>query len=138
MTKAITNLNDLLRTMAPTLNDGVYAYTVLPPGAGAGGLPALATFREAEGLTLIMREADAIAAGLPLLFRAAWITLSVHSDLQAAGLTAAFSRALADAGIGCNVVAAAHHDHLFVAFDRADEAMACLKALQDAGGVAGS
>ncbi len=51
---------------------------------------------------------------MPILFRSAWITLTVHSDLQAVGLTAAFAAALAQADIPCNVVAGAYHDHLFV------------------------
>jgi len=50
--------------------------------------------------------------------------------LAAVGLTAAVARALADAGISCNVVAAAHHDHLFVPVDRAAEAIEALSRLQ--------
>jgi uncharacterized protein len=69
--------------------------------------------------------------GLTILFRAAWITLTVHSDLAAAGLTAAVSSALFEQGISCNVVAAAHHDHLFVPENCAEEALAVLKALSD-------
>ena len=90
---------------------------------------ALGTFREAEGLTLILPEA-AGAGGLPM----ARITLSVHSALDGVGLTAAVSGALADAGIACNVVAAFHHDHLFVPEDRAEEAMSILKDLSSGQG----
>ena len=64
-----------------------------------------------------------------MLFRAAWITLEVHSDLNAVGLTAAVSGALARAGISCNVVAAACHDHLFVPVEAAPAALACLESL---------
>ena len=46
------------------------------------------------------------------------------------GLTAAVAVALADAGIACNVVAAVHHDHLFVPVESADAALAALRALQ--------
>jgi uncharacterized protein len=66
---------------------------------------------------------------LPILFRAAWLTLSVHSDLQAVGLTAAVAAALARAGVACNVIAAAHHDHLFVPLEAADAALVALNAL---------
>lgn len=59
------------------------------------------------------------------------------SDLAAIGLTAAFARALGDAGISCNVVAAAHHDHMFVPVERADAAIAALRALQRDGGDGG-
>jgi hypothetical protein len=67
--------------------------------------------------------------GWPILFSAAWITLTVHSDLQSVGLTAAVSAALAEAEISCNVVAGVHHDHLFVPVARAEEAVAVLKRL---------
>jgi len=85
---------------------------------------ALATFREAEGLSLIVPEA-ANAGGLPM----ARITLAVHSALDGTGLTAAVSGALAAAGIACNVVAAFHHDHIFVPENRADEALDILRGL---------
>lgn len=90
---------------------------------------ALATFREAEGLSLILPE-EANAGGLPM----SRITLEVQSSLAGVGLTAAVSGALAGAGIACNVVAAYHHDHLFVPEDRAAEAMAILRALSAAAG----
>ncbi|MCD7100333.1 ACT domain-containing protein [Stenotrophomonas sp. MMGLT7] len=45
-------------------------------------------------------------------------------------MTAAFSGALAQAAIGCNVVAGVHHDHLFVPVQQARQAMGVLHALQ--------
>ena len=63
---------------------------------------------------MIVCEQRAHELGLPILLRCAWITLTVHSDLQAVGLTASFARALADEGIACNVVAGARRDHIFV------------------------
>jgi hypothetical protein len=63
------------------------------------------------------------------LFRCAWISLSVHSDLAAIGFTAAFSSALGAEGISCNVVAAAYHDHVFVPYEQAQQALLCLQAL---------
>jgi hypothetical protein len=86
--------------------------------------------REQEGLTLVVPEEQAVAAGVPVLFRAAWISLTVHSDLAAIGLTAAFSSALGGAGISCNVVAGAFHDHIFVPVEQAEHALAVLRTLQ--------
>lgn len=57
-----------------------------------------------------------------------WITLSVHSSLEAVGLTAAFAKALSDKGISCNVVAAFYHDHIFVSKKDTEKAMQILKA----------
>lgn len=130
MNKAISNLAVLISSMEPALHVGTYAYCVVPLGADISALSPVATVSESEGLTLVLPEAQAIHAGLPVLFRAAWITLTVHSDLQAIGLTAAFASALGQAGISCNVVAGAFHDHIFVPVEQAQQAMAALKALQ--------
>ena len=126
----VTDLAELLATMAPQLNAGAWAWCALPADAALDGVDAIATMREAEGLTVVVAERDAVARGWAIAFRAAWITLRVHSDLAAVGLTAAFARALGDAGISCNVVAGVHHDHLFVPIARADDAMRALRALQ--------
>jgi len=130
MSEPVSDLAELLRALRPVLNDGSYVFAVLPRDADSGALEPLATFREAEGVTVVLEEERARLAGLRVLFRAAWITLTVHSDLQAVGLTAAFSRAIADAGIGCNVIAGAVHDHVFVPAERAEDALAALRALQ--------
>lgn len=132
MTQPVSNLAALLQSMHPMLNPGVYVFTSVPAGADLGALEPIATFREPEGLTLIVEEGQARQADLPVLFRAAWITLTVHSDLQAVGLTAAVAAALAEAGIACNVVAAAFHDHLFVPVEAGERALAVLQAMAPA------
>ena len=97
-------------------------------GVPAGVAP-LMTFREAEALTCIVTRGEARRAGLaeaPVFRR---ITLGVVSSLEAVGLTAAVAAALTDAGISANVVAAFHHDHVFVPAERAGEALDCLTRL---------
>ena len=125
----ISALDQLLRSLEPELHEGVYVFAVLPEGRELGALPVVATFLEQEGLTVVLEESAAREAELEPLFRAAWITLTVHSDLEAVGLTAAVSSALAGAGIACNVLAGAHHDHLFVPLARAQEALVLLQQL---------
>lgn len=88
-----------------------------------------ATVREAEGVTAVLSRARADELGLSYDYVAAWITLQIDSTLEQVGLTALFSRALADAGISCNVLAGIHHDHLLVPADRADEAIAVLRGV---------
>lgn len=121
----------LLRTLSPHLHDDCWVFTrvdgVVPPGADP-----VVVVREDEGLTLVLQQRSADELSLPYSFVAAWITLQVHSALDAVGLTAAVSRALADVGINCNVVAGFTHDHLFVPYDRAAEAMRTLGALSTA------
>ncbi len=76
---------------------------------------------------LVQSVAD--ARSLPYDFVAGWITLQVHSALDAVGLTAAFSTALAEHGISANVVAGYYHDHLLVPIDDVDRALAALREL---------
>jgi len=130
MDQPVADLNQLLRTMEPVLNEGVWVYALLPAGTDPGALEPAVTVREPEGLTVVVPEGTAQAHGLAILFRAAWITLRVHSDLEAVGLTAAFAGELGRAGISCNVVAGACHDHLFVPADQAGAAVEALRALQ--------
>ena len=104
----------LLKTAKPEHNEGDYVFCRV---ADAGGFPVdevVMIFKEAEGVTLIVRKEWADLNQLEYSFVAAWITLTVHSSLTAVGLTAAFSTALASHGISCNVVAAYYHDHIFV------------------------
>jgi uncharacterized protein len=128
----ISDLKTLLTHMQPELNPGRYAFVALPLGVALDAVHIVASVREPEGLSVILAEQTALDLGLPVAFTAVWITLTVHSDLAAVGLTAAVSQALAQAGIGCNVVAGVHHDHLFVPVEQAERAMEALRALQQA------
>jgi hypothetical protein len=130
MAAPASELAALLRSMAPELQDGVYVYSSVPADRDLTAIAAVVIVREREGVTVVVPEHEAERAGLPVLFRAAWITLRVCSDLQAVGLTAAFATALGDAGISCNVVAGAYHDHLFVPVERGADALRVLRQLQ--------
>ena len=121
---------ELLRHLDPHLHDGTYVFCAVPTGADLRTVDAIGLFREEEAVTVIVREDIAAAHGLIVRYRAAWITLTVDSDLNDVGLTAAFARALADAGISCNVVAAIHHDHLFVPIEQGAAAIDALRRLQ--------
>lgn len=130
MTIAIRALDQLLSTMQPTLEPEVYVYCIWPLDKSWHGPLPLATFREKEGLTLVLTEQQAAEYQLDILFRARWISLRVHSDLEAVGLTAAFATALANAGLSCNVFAGAFHDHILVPVHQADAAILVLQQLQ--------
>jgi hypothetical protein len=123
-----TNPNKLLSDMSPVLNDGAYVFTIVDTRIPAGLSPVV-TVREKEGLTLVLEKEQADSAGLTYDYVAAWITLEVHSALEAVGLTAAISNVLKDAGISCNVVAGYTHDHLFVPEDKAQQALSALSTL---------
>lgn len=109
-----TDLNRMLQTLTPAHHPGDFVFCTVAE------LPSLPLdevdmcFREAEGITLIVRKETADRLNLPYTFVAARITLGVHSSLAAVGLTAAVATALAKEGISCNMVAAYYHDHVFV------------------------
>ena len=128
MKNPITNLNLLLASMEPTLNAGIYYFATLKPEQDA----LIATIREEEGLSVVVTEETAQNYKLAVQFKAAWITLTVHSDLAAVGLTAVFAKVLGEANISCNVVAGNCHGHIFVPYEKADIEMITLHALQQA------
>jgi uncharacterized protein len=123
----IQDLETLLRSMEPELVDGHFAFVSAP--APIPDLPADAMVREPEGISYVVDRHEADARGLEYDFVAAWITLRVHSALDAVGLTAAVSSALAEAGISCNVIAGRFHDHLLVPVDAAQLALDTLRRL---------
>lgn len=126
---SITDLKAMLVGMDPRLSDRVWAFQ---PVSDPRFIPetAFAMIREAEGVCCVL-PAEAASGDAP---RFAKITLQVHSDLEGVGLTAAVSNALANAGIACNAIAGLYHDHLFVPWDRRDEALKLLERLSlDAG-----
>ncbi|WP_411382673.1 ACT domain-containing protein [Pseudomonas sp. L7] len=127
------SITALLRGMSPNLNPGEYVFCTVADSAVLQGSEVLGSFREQEGLTVILERSRADALGLEYSFVAAWITLTIHSALDAVGLTAAFASALGEAGISCNVIAAYYHDHIFVASSDAAQAMAVLQALSRGG-----
>ncbi|MEV6651959.1 ACT domain-containing protein [Streptomyces sp. NPDC051219] len=126
-----SDLRKLLSGMRPELNPGRYVFTTTATihGGAPHGVTPVVSVTENEGLTLVVRQEEAEAAGLAYDYVAGWITLRVHSALDAVGLTAAVARELAEAGLSCNVVAGYHHDHLFVPAERAAEAVGLIEAL---------
>ena len=116
--------------MLPVLNPGRYVFVTLASDQSLDLRYIIASVREPDGLSVILTEQDATELGLSANYVAAWISLTVQSDLAAVGFTAGFSNALGQAGISCNVVAGNHHDHLFVPHDQAELAMRILLDLQ--------
>ncbi|EJN6826505.1 ACT domain-containing protein [Vibrio cidicii] len=129
---AITDLDLLLKSMSPKLLDGEYVFCCVDgPLADYLRLEPMATFREQEGLTLVVPRDKAELGGLRFdgIFRL--ITLTVHSSLQAVGLTAAFASQLAKHGISANVIAGYYHDHIFVPQEKAHAALQALESLAE-------
>jgi hypothetical protein len=127
------DLKALLRDMQPDLQDGIFVFCTLAPNECVPAeISPLLTFREQEGITLVMRRQEAERAELHYELASRLITLTVRSSLDAVGFLAAITARLAEAGISVNAVSAFYHDHLFVPADRADEAMGVLQAMSKA------
>jgi len=125
------DLATLLATMEPRLQEGDFVFCSVPLIDGVDLKEVVLFFREQEGVTLILRKEIADRLGFAYGFVAAWITLTVHSSLEAVELTAAFSKALAAAEISCNVVAGYYHDHIFVGKKEAGRAMDVLRWMRE-------
>lgn len=126
-----SNLNTLLKTMKPKLNIGEFVFCPVKDLKTMDIKDTLLLFREDEAITIIVKKEIADTLKLDYSFIASWITLTVHSSLAAVGLTAAFSTALSEDGISCNVVVAYYHDHIFVDRNDAEKAMAILNRFSE-------
>jgi uncharacterized protein len=125
-----TDLATLLQSMQPVLHPQAYLFATLKDGQTLpSSINPVMTFREEEGLTLILPEAEARAANVSGTFACRMITLQVHSSLTAVGFLATITARLAEAGLAVNAVSAYFHDHIFVPAGRADEALAILQSL---------
>lgn len=124
-----TDLNKLIKSMRAELNTGEYVFCKTATLQGIDISEVLCMFKETEAITLVLKKEIADKWQLPYHYAAAWISLKIHSSLAAVGLTAAFSTALAEQGISCNVVAAYYHDHIFVDAKDAEKAMEVLRQL---------
>ena len=117
---------DMVRQMRPERVPGLFVFrSVTDAEAEALIGTAQAMFREAEGVSVLVPASPGDDGAM------AQITLQVYSALDGVGLTAAVSAALAEADIACNVIAAKHHDHIFVPEDDAGRAVAILQVLSD-------
>ena len=124
------DLKKLLSSISPKLLPKEYVFCSIKGKYGDyANLEPIASFKEEEGLTLVITKESAIKANLEFESTFRVITLTVHSSLDAVGLTAAVSTKLAEKNISANIIAAYYHDHIFVPTKRAKEALVALKEL---------
>ena len=127
-----TNLQTLLATLSPSLDPAEMVFCCLGefPDLAELSTPPFAFINEEERWTIILEKdmADTLGWIYEGVFRR--ITLEVNSSLEAVGLTAVVATELTKHSISANVVAAFHHDHIFVPVERANDALTCLQSLQ--------
>jgi len=121
----IKNLRTLIKSMEPVLNKGAYVFTTATNNQVLRS-ETLFEFKEEEGTTIVLEQSKADELGLSYEYISSWISLKIHSSLDAVGLTAAFSTELTKHNISCNVVAGYYHDHIFVDQKDGQKAIAIL------------
>ncbi len=126
-----SNLERLLKTMKPKLNIGDFVFCSVKDLKSIDLEDIVLIFKEEEAITIILKKEIADTLKLDYSFISSWITLTVHSSLEAVGLTAAFSTSLSENGISCNVVAAFYHDHIFVDKRDAEKALGVLSRFSE-------
>lgn len=124
--------DQMISGMTPELQPGVFVFVTTDDDVLAGRLSAqaISTFKEKEGMSVIIPISLAEELDFNVDHPMQCITLNVYSSLEGVGLTAAVATALGQAAIPCNMVAAFHHDHVFVPADMSANALAVLERLQ--------
>lgn len=128
----IEDIQILLRDMEPVI-DGI-DYVFCSTGSSKlteeiVSMRPVATILEEEGMTVVVskKQADECKLSYSTIFQK--ISLNIHSSLEAVGLTAAISTALAIHNISANMVAGYYHDHIYIRKDHADLALEILEGL---------
>ena len=113
------------------LNKGEYVFCSIMDNNKISIKNIICTFKESKGYSIIISKEEATINYLPFYFISAWINLNIDSTLDSVGLTSSFSRDLTKAGISCNVIAAYHHDHIFVPYKKRLKAVKILSDMYE-------
>ena len=128
---AETERNRLIAEMCPQMLPDTYVFCTLKASEDGlrPDLKPLASFSEAEGLSLVVTRDAAAREGLVHSGPFRCITLQVYSSLEAVGLTAAVAGAVVAPRIRANAISGYHHDHVLVPSGDAARAIQLLKAM---------
>ncbi len=124
-----TKLTILIKNMTPELRPGGYVFSTVNSVDMILRNDVICEFKEKEGITVILQQEKADHYNLSYEYVASWITLKVHSSLDAIGLTAIFSSELAKHQISCNIMTGYYHDHIFLHKNDGEKAIKVLNQL---------
>ena len=126
------NLSNQLNNLQPNLLNEDYVFITLEDYSFdfSNLLNPIATFKEEEGLTLVISEERAKRENFEYNSVFKCISLGAHSSRNSVGLIATISTLLSEKGISCNVFSGYFHDHLFVQKSLSKEALELLKSIK--------
>ncbi len=122
------DLQEILRSLVITCDEVEYGFAHVD-----GNVPpdeVLGIFHEAEGNTVYATIAYFESQGLAYEGPFAKLTIGARTSLELVGLTAVLASKLTEKSISANVVEAFYHDHIFVQYDKRDDAIQALEELK--------
>ncbi|WP_198342121.1 ACT domain-containing protein [Polaribacter sp. SA4-10] len=111
------------------MNNGEYVFSNVKHLTKNDCKNTICEFKEKERTTIVIHKRKADELNLSYEYIASWITLMIHSSLDAMGLTAIFSTELAKNDISCNVIAGYYNDLILIDKKDSDKAIRVLTML---------
>jgi hypothetical protein len=120
-----TDLKKILESIDPYLVDESFIFMTTDQSLSSisNTLNPIASFKENEGLSIVITQATADKNAITYDSVFSCISLGVHSSLESYGLISTISRELTQNNISTNVFSGYYHDHIFVQSGKADKAL---------------